>query len=83
MADSDEQLFSATDHSPDLQENSAAVMRDCQTETKLVPNLYFTSLYVIVRVQGKCIIIHGQKINGVTVFHFMKCQHSTFDMYTS
>jgi hypothetical protein len=37
MADNDGQLFSATDHSPDLQENSAAVMRDCQTETKLVP----------------------------------------------
>jgi len=36
MADSGEQLFSATDHSPDLQVNSAAVMRDCQTETKLV-----------------------------------------------
>jgi hypothetical protein len=43
MADSYEQLFSATDHSPDLQENSAAVMKDCQIQTKLVPIfiLYF------------------------------------------
>ena len=46
MADSDAQLFSATDHSPDLQENSAAATRDCQTETKL--GSIFT-LYIPVR----------------------------------
>jgi hypothetical protein len=76
MADSDTQLFSATDHSPDLQENSAAVTRDCQTENKL-GSIFI--LYVPVHNNYGTGQMHNdlqtQKIKGVAVFHLVKCQH--------
>ena len=76
MPDSDAHLFGATDHSPDWQENSAAVTRECQTETK-IGSIFI--LYVPVRNDYLTGQIHNysqtQKINGVTVFHFLKCPH--------
>lgn len=77
MADSDGQLFSATDHSPDLQEKSAAVTRDCQTETKL-GSIFI--LYAPVRNDYGTGQMHNysqtRKINNVTVFHFYEMSAS-------
>jgi hypothetical protein len=50
MADSDAQLFGATDHAPDLPENSAQVTRDCQRETKLWP--IFILYFLVHKVYG-------------------------------